>query len=672
VHLRRDSSQNSQRRARLEIMHKGKHLGEAHVLEKDLGFSLHPSNVGALSFFGKMTEEKLTASYKLLARLSFKSTDEKGGFSASSFIYGLVALENMGFVSIVLIMFLYFMRDLSFNIPGAANTVTNFMGSTCLLSIVGAFISDTYMSRFLTVLTFGIVETVAVIVMTIQAHDPALHPQPCGGKESCMEGRIGVMFYTSLALLAVGTGGVRGALAAFGADQFDITKPKGRKAQGSYFNWLLLSTTLGAIVGVLGFVWVGTNDGWWWCFFLATICCFLGYSLFAIGQPFYRIHLPKDSPFVSIGRVILLAVKNRKLKLPENPEELHEISTNEAIGRKLTRTSQLTWLDRAAAVPNDSKASELAPWEICTVTQVEELKILIRMLPIILSTVILNTVLAQLQTFSQAQGNFMDKKLGKLDFPSGSIPVIPLIFMSILLPVYEFVFVPFARKFTKHPQGITQLQRVGVGLVLSAISMGVAGIVEVKRRNQSKLNPLEPISVFWLSFQYGIFGVADMFSLVGLLEFFYKEAPVGMRSLSTSFTWISVSLGYFFSSVLVNVVNSITKRVSPSKTGWVDGMILDNVNLDLFYWLLAVLSLINFAIYLLSASLYKYKTVDDGLLTTEMVSTTTSVAMVSASEDELPKSTAQEDNATSVETTVEHNDLHDTPSTDTKADSSRS
>lgn len=66
----------------------------------------------------------------------------------------------MGFISIVLIMFLYFMRDLSFNIPGAANTVTNFMGSTCLLSIVGAFISDTYMSRFLTILTFGIVETV--------------------------------------------------------------------------------------------------------------------------------------------------------------------------------------------------------------------------------------------------------------------------------------------------------------------------------------------------------------------------------------------------------------------------------------------------------------------------------------------------------------------------------
>lgn len=466
-----------------------------------------------------------------------------------------------------------------------------------------------------------------------------------------MEGGIGIMFYTSLALLALGAGGVRGALAPFGADQFDTTNSKGLKAQGSYFNWLVLSTTLGAAVGVLGFVWVSTNHGWWWGFFLATISSFLGFVIFLLGKPFYRIQVPKDSPLLTIYRVFVVAMKNRKLKLPENTDELHESSRKEAfLGKKLSRTGEFTWLDKAAVVPNDSKPSEMAPWEICTVTQVEEVKILIRMLPIILSTVVMNTCLAQLQTFSQAQGNFMNKKLGTVDFPAGSIPVIPLVFMSGLLPVYEFLFVPFARKFTKHPQGITQLQRVGVGLVLSAIAMGVAGIVEVKRRNQSRINPLEPISLFWLSFQYGIFGIADMFSFVGLLEFFYKEAPIGMRSLATSFTWISMSLGYFLSSVLVDIVNSITKRVSPSKKGWINGILLDNNNLNLFYWLLAVLSLINFAIYLLSAIMYKYKKEDDELLKTETTSTTTSIAMVSSSEDELPKSTIEE--STEVETTI--------------------
>jgi peptide/histidine transporter 3/4 len=154
----------------------------------------------------------------------------------------------------------------------------------------------------------------------------------------------------------------------------------------------------------------------------------------------------------------------------------------------------------------------------------------------------------------------MDRHLGSIEFPAPSIPVIPLVFMSVLIPIYEFLFVPLIRKITHHPSGITQLQRVGVGLVLSAMSMAIAGFVEVKRKNQAIRDPTKPISLFWLSFQYGIFGIADMFTLVGLLEFFYKEAPAGMRSLSTSLTWLSLSLGYYLSTVLVDVINGVTKR----------------------------------------------------------------------------------------------------------------
>lgn len=141
--------------------------------------------------------------------------------------------------------------------------------------------------------------------------------------------------------------------------------------------------------------------------------------------------------------------------------------------------------------------------------------------------------------------------------------------------------------------------------------MAVAGLVEVKRRHQATKHPDEPMSLFWLSFQYGIFGIADMFTLVGLLEFFYKEAPVGMRSLSTSFTWLSLSFGYYLSSIFVNVVNKVTKKITPSKKGWVEGLIPEDLNynnLNLFYWLLAILSILNFFHYLYWASWYKYKT----------------------------------------------------------------
>ncbi|KAL3843597.1 hypothetical protein ACJIZ3_001000 [Penstemon smallii] len=536
----------------------------------------------------------------------------KGGFRATFFIYALVALENMGFVANMVSLVLYFGYKMYFDLPSAANTLTNLMGSTFLLTVVGGFISDTYFNRFQTCLIFGTLEVLALAMMTIQAHTDSLLPKPCG-KSSCVEGGVAVYFYATLCLLALGGGGVKGALPAFGADQFDTKDPKEAKGLASYFNWLLLSTVSGASIGVTVIVWVATNKNnhnWWKGFLITAVGAFVGFIFLVIGKPFYRLQVPRDSPLIRVVQVIVVAMKNRGLSHPESPSELYEINEkdSDSTAVKMANTEQFRWLDKAAILlPN----TEPLPWKVCTVTQVEEVKILTRMLPIIASTIILNTCMAQLQTFSVQQGYRMDPRLGSFKVPSASIPVIPLLFMIILIPIYDRIFVPFIRKFTKHPSGVTQLKRVGVGLVLSALSMSIAALVEVKRRNQSLKNPLKPISVFWLSFQYGIFGIADMFTHVGLLEFFYREAPAGMKSLSTCFTYISLSFGYFLSSVFVDSINAVTKSIAPSKQGWLHGQDLNTNNLNLFYWFLAILSVLNFFNYLYWATWYKYKNEGD-------------------------------------------------------------
>ncbi|CAK7340409.1 unnamed protein product [Dovyalis caffra] len=536
-------------------------------------------------------------------------TAGKGGFRATMFVYGLVALDNMGFIAIMSSLVLYFMAVMQFDIPTSANTLTNLLGSTFMLALLGGFISDAYLNRLYTVLIFGFLEIVGLVLITIQAYSENMHPPACG-KSSCVEGGIAFMLYFSLSLLALGAGGIRGALTSLGADQFNEKDPEEAKSLTSYFNWNALCAMLGSVVGVTAIVYVSMFHGWWKGFLVSTLASFLGFVVLASGKPFYRLRKPGDSPIIRIAKVVVVALRNRRFPLPK-AEELYEIrekETNIGYEEKLEHTEQFRFLDKAAILPEGKQPA--APWTVCTVTQVEEVKILTRMLPILGSTIIMNTCLAQLQTFSVQQGNLMHRRIGKHDFPAASIPVIPLIFMVILIPIYEIFFVPFARKITGHPSGITQLQRVGVGLVLSAISMAVAGVVEVKRRNQALKDPRHPLSLFWLSFQYGIFGIADMFTLVGLLEFFYKEAPLSMKSLSTSFAWLSLSFGYFLSTVFVSLINVITKRVTPSKQGWLDGQLLDDNNLNLFYWFLAVLSCLNFVLYLYSASWYKYKSDD--------------------------------------------------------------
>lgn len=139
-------------------------------------------------------------------------------------------------------------------------------------------------------------------MLTVQGGSDKLHPEACG-KSSCVKGGTAVMFYTSLCLLALGIGGVRGSMTPFGADQFNEKDPNEVKALASFFNWLLLSSTIGAITGVTGVVWVSTQRAWHWGFFIITIASSIGFVTFALGKPFYRIKNPGDSPTLRIAQV---------------------------------------------------------------------------------------------------------------------------------------------------------------------------------------------------------------------------------------------------------------------------------------------------------------------------------------------------------------------------------
>uniref|UniRef100_A0A803M1B0 Uncharacterized protein n=1 Tax=Chenopodium quinoa TaxID=63459 RepID=A0A803M1B0_CHEQI len=204
----------------------------------------------------------------------------------------------------------------------------------------------------------------------------------------------------------------------------------------------------------------------------------------------------------------------------------------------------------------------------------------------------------------------MNTKLGSLVVPPASLPVFPVVFILILTPLYNHIILPLARKLTKTEMGITHLQRIGIGLIMSIVAMAVAALVETKRKKvtaqRGLLDSSEPLPItfLWIALQYLFLGSADLFSLAGLLEFFFTEAPRSMKSLATSFSWASLAIGYYLSSVLVAVVNRIT-GVS-GHTPWLKGSNLNHYHLERFYWMMCVLSGVNFLNYLFWARRYKY------------------------------------------------------------------
>ncbi|KAL8128159.1 protein NRT1/ PTR FAMILY 4.6-like isoform X2 [Apium graveolens] len=524
----------------------------------------------------------------------------------------------MPFIGNAVSLFVYFYGSMNFSLTKSATMLTNYMGSTFLLSLLGGFVCDTYLSGFRSCVLFGAIEVLGYAVLATQAFIEHLRPLPCKDDftlspnqcEKADSGQV-AMLYTGLYLVALGGGGMKAAIPSFGADQYDERDPEEAAMIPTYFNWFFFSLVSGALLGCTFFVWVSTEQGWDWAFAVSTISVLAAVLFLCTGVSFYRHNDPKGSPLTRIAQVFVVAFRNRNLPLPENAEGFHEIAGNkDGTGTEiLKKTDQFTFLDRAAIIrtPDTSNAG---PLSVCTVTQVEEAKVIVRMLPILVSTIFMNTCLAQHQTFALQQANTMDRKVLGIDIPASSIPVIPLFLMFIVLPIYDRICVPALQKLTGIPTGIRHLQRIGIGLVLSTIAMVVAGYVETRRKHiavRHKMvdspGPL-PMSVLWLGIQYGIFGMADMFTLVGLLNFFYSESSAEMKSLGTSFTWFSSAIGYFLSTLIVNVVDDVSD-------GWLSSNNLNRDKLNYFYYLLAALSVLNFGFYLLCSSWYRYK--DEGI-----------------------------------------------------------
>lgn len=269
-----------------------------------------------------------------------------------------------------------------------------------------------------------------------------------------------------------------------------------------------------------------------------------------------------------------------------------------------TLSKSLEWLNRAVENKPAYKSLE------CSIQEVEDVKIILQIVPIFACTILLNCCLAQLSTFSVQQAATMNTMLGSFKVPPASLPFFPIIFMMTMAPLYDHIIIPFARKWTKSETGVSHLQRVGIGLCFSILAMLVASLVEIKRKKVVKAHGLAngplPISFLWIAFQYLFLGSADLFVLAGLMEFSFTEAPVDMRSLATSFSWASLALGYYLSGVIVSLVNSLT-GAGNHHHAWLSGKNLNHYHLERFYGLMCVLSMLNLANYLFWTNRYKYR-----------------------------------------------------------------
>ncbi|KAL2489915.1 Protein NRT1/PTR FAMILY 4.4 [Forsythia ovata] len=544
--------------------------------------------------------------------------NKHGGMTAAVFVLGLQAFEMMAIAAVGNNLITYVFNEMHFPLSKSANTVTNFIGTVFLLSLFGGFLSDSYLGSFWTMLIFGFVELSGFILLSVQAHVVQLQPVECNMMQvnrRCEEakGYKASIFYGALYLVALGSGCLKPNIISHGADQLrNDTDLKQSKKLSTFFNCAYFAFCTGELVALTVLVWVQTHSGMDVGFGVSTVAMAMGLMCLISGSFIYRNQPPRGTIFTPIAQVFVAAIRKRKQICPSNAEMLHgsqKIMSTNSTSSTLIHTHKFRFLDKACIkIESGNKTSDESPWRLCTVSQVEQVKILLSVVPIFACTIIFNTILAQLQTFSVQQGTAMNTHLTKnFQIPPASLQSIPYMMLILIVPLYETAFVPMARKITGKDSGISPLQRVGTGLFIATFSMVSAALIENKRRNNAiKFN--KTLSIFWIAPQFLIFGLSEMFTAVGLVEFFYKQSikADGMQSFLTAMTYSSYSFGFYLSSLLVSLVNKITSSSSSSTTGWLSENDLNKDRLDLFYWLLAALSLINFFNYIFWSRWYSY------------------------------------------------------------------
>ncbi|OWM75398.1 hypothetical protein CDL15_Pgr021562 [Punica granatum] len=525
-----------------------------------------------------------------------------GGWLAAGLILGTELSERICVMGISMNLVTYLVGDLHISSAKSATIVTNFMGTLNLLGLLGGFLADAKLGRYLTVSLFASVSALGVGLLTVATTIPSMRPPPCSDyrrlQHQCIEvnGHQLALLYAALYTIALGGGGIKSNVSGFGSDQFDSTDPKEEKAMIFFFNRFYFAISIGSLFAVIVLVYVQDNVGRGWGYGISAGTMVIAAVILLLGTRLYRFKKPQGSPLTVIWRVVFLAWKKRT-----RPHPAHHSFLNGSENARVLHTDRFRCLDKAAVLDeaDSTKGSDRNPWLVSTVTEVEEVKMVIKLMPIWATCILFWTIYSQMTTFTIEQATVMNRTIGSFTVPAGSLSAFLFITILLFTSLNERLFVPLARKLTHTTQGLTSLQRVGVGLVFSVVAMAASAIIERQRRVIANEHGTK-ISAFWLVPQFFLVGAGEAFVYVGQLEFFIREAPERMKSMSTGLFLSAISMGFFISSLLVSLVDEVTHN------SWLRSD-LNKGRLNNFYWLLAVLGVLNFLIFLVFAMRHQYK-----------------------------------------------------------------
>ncbi|XP_078620512.1 solute carrier family 15 member 2-like isoform X1 [Branchiostoma floridae x Branchiostoma japonicum] len=363
------------------------------------------------------------------------------------FIVGNEFCERFSFYGMKAILTIYLLEALLFDDSTSTAIYHAFTFGCYFTPILGAIMADSWLGKYWTIVSVSMVYCLGHLIMSLSdlvgPHPyPFLGPSPSGKIPGAMIG---------LVLIALGTGGIKPCVSAFGGDQF---KDGQTKQVQMFFSIFYFAINAGSLISTLVTPLLRDDVQCYGadCFPLAfgvpAILMVVATILFIVGTPFYKRNPPQGNVVVLVSKAIGNAVKNRWNR-EEGEQREH-------------------WMDYCDTTKYEKKL-------------VRDIKFMLHVLYMYIPLPVFWALFDQQGSRWTLQAYRMNYDLGPLGkMKPDQIQFVNPALILILIPIFEGVIYPILDK-CKIPN--RPLQRMCAGMTFAAGAFVVAGFIQIALQN---------------------------------------------------------------------------------------------------------------------------------------------------------------------------------------------
>ncbi|XP_026250363.1 solute carrier family 15 member 2 isoform X1 [Urocitellus parryii] len=354
--------------------------------------------------------------------------------------------ERFSYYGMKAVLTLYFLYFLHWN-EDTSTSVYHAFSSLCYFTpILGAIIADSWLGKFKTIIYLSLVYVLGHVLKSLGAI-PIL-----GGNVVHT-----ILSLVGLSLIALGTGGIKPCVAAFGGDQFEEEHAEERTR---YFSVFYLSINAGSLISTFitpmlrGDVQCFGDDCYALAFGVPGLLMVIALVVFAMGSKMYKKPPPEGNIVAQVMKCIWFAISNRfKNRSGDIPKRQH-------------------WLDWA---------SEKYPKRL-----IMDVKALTRILFLYIPLPMFWALLDQQGSRWTLQATKMNGNLGFFVLQPDQMQVLNPFLVLVCIPLFDLVIYPLI---SKCGINFSSLRKMAVGMILACLAFAVAAVIEIKINGMAPLQP---------------------------------------------------------------------------------------------------------------------------------------------------------------------------------------